>query len=300
VRYSIPLAPGVADRDFVSPERPPLAPLGEPVFGPKLQARKKAKKKKRDAAAETEADDIDEVIELQRSVTERAGVTGIGANVASIAWGPLPYRTEKGSIVFPGSHPGGWAWLPELLAAERCCPSGQGPVPSEAWVLKGKCQCEPPYREIGKFYLLRIEWGSDGKGKVLKLGYNGCYGKFAQVIGKNPKYSCRVVAGHITASTRGRLFEAAMSAKDPWNVIYGATDGLIATELLAPPNPSENETTAKTKKWLGVWEVEKHDEDLFLVQPGFYFSLAKTGKARTRGTPLEIIYEYRDKIVEQW
>lgn len=309
VHYSIPLAPEVDDRDYYGQARPDPGALGRPVFGPALAARKKAKKKKRDAAAEDEPA-ADELTELQRSPNERAGMTGILADVATTSWGPLPYRTEKGSIVFPASHPGGWAWLPEFDAAERCCPKGQRPVPTEAWVLKGSCKCSRPYEEIGKFYLLRIEWGSDGKGKVLKLGYNGCYGKFAQVIGKNPKYSCRVVAGHITATTRGRLFEATMSAKDPWNVVYSATDGLIATEELCPPNPPENETTPITKKWLGVWEVEraqwqdesgkKHDQDLFIVQPGFYFSLAKKGKVRTRGTPLEIIYEFRDKIIEQW
>lgn len=282
---------GGADRgEHATPERPPLPALK------KKPLRKKVKAVQPDAAAGAEPEE-DAILERDRSVGERAVMTGIKGDSADAAWGPLPYRTDKGSIVFPVTHPGGWAWLPEYRVAEKLWP---GVEPLEAWVLKGECQCEPPYQAIGRYYLLRIEWGSDGRGKVLKLGYNGCYGKIAQVIGKNPKYSCRAIAGHITATTRGRLFEAAMSAKDPWNVIYGATDGLIATELLAPPNPLENETAKKTRKWLGVWEVERHDEDLFIVQPGFYFSLSPLGKARTRGTPLEIIYEYRPQILAQW
>jgi hypothetical protein len=294
VHYRIDLDGALDDRDYVPPEGRVVSPLGEPVLDGEKRA--KAKRKKQAARAAEPADVDDEPNELQRSVHERADRTGIQGDVSSLPWGPLPYRTAKGSIVFPASHPGGWAWKPEYEAACRHA----NVTPIEAWVFKGACKCEPPYQAIGRYYLLRIEWGSDGRGKVLKLGYNGCYGKFAQVIGKNPKYSCRVIAGHITASTRGRLFDAIQSAKDPWNVIYAATDGLISTEPLAPPNPEPNETTAKTKKWLGVWEVEKHVEDLFLVQPGFYFSMDKAGKARTRGTPLEIIYEYREKIVEQW
>jgi len=133
---------------------------------------------------------------------------------------------------------------------------------------------------------------------------NGCYGKFAQVIGRNPKYSCRVVAGQITATTRGRMVEGIVSQPDPWSVVYAATDGLIATSELCPPDPPPNETfegaTEKGKAWLGSWEVEKHDESLFVVQPGFYFSMKAKGKARTRGTPLEVIDEYREQIIEQW
>lgn len=308
VHFRMPLDPAHAE-DLQTLARDDLGELGERIVrGPRLKARKARKKRKEQVAIETGQESEDEVTELQRGVGERALMAGIeGSDVGNRAWGPLPYRTAKSSIVFPVCHPGGWAWLPEYEVAARHYPQLEA---TEAWVLKGSCQCERPYQAIGEFYLLRIEWGSDGKGKVLKLGYNGCYGKFAQVIGKNPKYSCRVVAGHITASTRGRLFEAAMSASDPWNVFYAATDGLISTEKLDPPNPVENETTPKTKKWLGVWEIEavewkdelggKHADDLFVVQPGFWFSLAAKGKARTRGTPLELIYEFRPKILEQW
>ena len=245
-------------------------------------------------------DSSEEVNELQRTVHERmlSVAEGFEADVGMLAWGPLPYRTVRGSIVFPMTHPGGWAWKAEYEAAVRL---HAGVEAVEAWVLGGqRCKCGRPYAVIGDYYLLRLSWGKEARGKVLKLGLNSCYGKFAQVIGKNPKYSCRAVAGHITSTTRARLYEGMLSAGDPWNVVYAATDGLIATEPLAPPNPPSNETTAHTKKWLGVWEVERHDEELFIVQPGFYFSLAPTGRAKTRGTPLDVIYAYRAQILDQW
>lgn len=299
-------------------ERPELPELGaesgkrEAASGKKAGSGKREagsgkKRRKKGEAAEAEAEE--EVVELYRTVHERALRTGIAADAADPAWCPLPYRTEKGSIVFPACHPGGWAWLPEFLAAEK---HYEGVEALEAWVLRSSCECERPYEDIGKYYLLRIEWGKEGRGKVLKLGYNGCYGKIAQVIGNNPKYSCRAVAGHITGSTRGRLFEGMMSAKDPWNVFYSATDGLMATEELSPPNPPENETSKSTKKWLGVWEVNRleykneegkrvpDDGDVFVVQPGFWFSLTPLGSAKTRGAPLDIIYAFRDQILEQW
>lgn len=253
--------------------------------------------------------ELDELTQLEFGVNRRASMNRIeGAGTSELAWGPLPYRTEHGRILFPAAHPGGWAWAPEYQVAKRFFPDQV--VASEAWVLSSSCQCEPPYRAIGEYYLLRIEWGSASKGKALKLGMNGCYGKYAQVVGKNPKYACRVVAGQITATTRGRLVEAILSAKNPWAYVYAATDGLLATEPISPPDPPRNETwdgvedynrrTGKKKSGLGAWEVERHEGDIFIVQPGFYFGLKPKSKARTRGTPLEVIDAFRPSIIEQW
>lgn len=248
--------------------------------------------------------DVESLPELKKTVGDRSSRTGIeGSDVSTLPWGPLPYRTALGSIVFPASHPGGWAWAPEYAAAKRHFSTLRA---LEGWSLRSECRCDYPYRAIGEFYLQRLEWGRGGanRGKPLKLGMNGCYGKFAQVVGKNPKYACRVVAGHITATTRARLTDAIMTQPDPWSILYAATDGLIATAPMAPPDPPENETgegaRREDKLPLGFWEVIRHDESLFLVQPGFYFSLEPKGKARTRGTPLEVIDEYRQLIIDQW
>lgn len=268
----------------------------------------------RDAGLDPEVEEgpepEDETPECERTVHQRAERMKIGGDAGVPSWGPLPYRTERGAIVFPVSHPGGWAWQSEFETAER---HFSGVEPTEAWVLRGRCKCGRPYEDIGKYYLLRLQWGKEGRGKVLKLGYNGCYGKTAQTIGKNPKYACRAVAGHITSNTRARLFDAIMSAKESWNVFYAATDGLMATEALAPPNPPKNETAkVSPTKWLGVWEVAPlqkksagggtvdDDGDVFVVQPGFWFSVASGGGIKTRGAPLSMVLAFKQQILEQW
>jgi hypothetical protein len=242
-----------------------------------------------------------------QDVAKRLLVMGVAGDVSTMPWGPLPYRTEKGSIVFPASHPGGWAWWPEYVAAKENWP---GIMPLEAWCLKSDCSCERPFRAIADYYLQRLQWGKEGPGIVLKLGLNSCYGKYAQVIGKNPKYACRVVAGYITASTRGRILDAIASAEDKWSVLYVATDGIITDRHIAPPDPVNNETKEgakrKGKVMLGAWETplttpeNVHPDDHFILQPGFYFSTKPKGKAKTRGMPLEIIDQERQKILDQW
>ena len=256
-----------------------------------------------------EPDECEMGLPKAKEIGERAVMMGItGSGRSTLPWGPLPYRTEKGSIVFPAAHPGGWAWAPEYRVAKRVFPRLKA---RGAWALKnGGCKCGRPYEAIGHYYLLRLEWGSDSRGKVLKLGLNSCYGKTAQVIGNNPKYACRATAGYITASTRGRLLEAIYSTKDPWNVFYVATDGIKSTEPLRPPNPPENETSASAKErgkmWLGQWELSKPNLDrLFVVQPGFWFSMRlptedSPSPAKTRGVPLEIIDPRRAEIAAQW
>jgi DNA polymerase type B, organellar and viral. len=249
----------------------------------------------------TESDHHDE------AVAKRTIVMDVMGGPSEMAWGALPYRTSKGSIVFPTSHPGGWAWWPEYDAAKENWP---GIVPLDAWCLQSDCSCGRPFRAIGDYYLRRLEWGKEGPGIVLKLGLNSCYGKYAQVIGRNPKYSCRIVAGYITATTRGRILQAIASAKDPWSVVYVATDGIITDELIAPPDPVDNETkegaSKRGKVMLGAWETPHtnkdctHPDDHFILQPGFYFSTKPKGKAKTRGMPLEIVDQERGRILDQW
>ncbi len=247
------------------------------------------------------------------------------------AWGPLPYRTTRGSIVFPETGPGGWVWGFEYAVAKKYEPRLQA---KEAWVLRGECDCGRPYEAIGYYYGKRLEWGKEGRGTVIKLGLNSQYGKFAQVIGKKPKFACRVLAGVITSTTRGRILEAIASAKDPWSVVYVATDGIISTEAFLAPDPEDNVTREsaerKGKAMLGAWEhngsprcgagaqagadperlakqMAGRDDDVFLLQPGFYFNLRASDEEvkkkrliKTRGTPLDEILARRKEIVQQW
>lgn len=235
-------------------------------------------------------------------IAQRALIMGILGDATALPWGALPFRTERGSIVFPASSPGGWVWREEYETAARLWP---GVIARDAWCLRSECQCEAPYRQIGEYYLKRLDWGKEGPGLVLKLGLNSCYGKFAQVIGNNPKYACRVVAGVITSTTRARIIEAIASAKDPWDVVYVATDGIITNAPIDPPDPPANATKVaaekKGKVMLGAWEKSDPIVDTyFVVQPGFYFSTKDGGKAKTRGMPLEIVNSERGKILEQW
>lgn len=98
------------------------------------------------------------------------------------------------------------------------------------------------------------------------------------------------------------------------NAVYVATDGIVTDRPIHPPDPPINETKPgaerKGKVMLGGWEHDEHDDEYFLVQPGWYFStdLSKptTGdvtrkdraKAKTRGMPLDVLE--RDKIMDQW
>lgn len=154
VHYSIPTPLEMIDEP--DRQRADVSFSDQPDFDREKRAKRKAKKKKREAAAELagEEHDEDDVPELARRAHERALMMGISGTVASAAWGPLPYRTKKGSIVFPTVHPGGWAWLSEFRA---CSEHFDGVKASEAWVLRGECQCERPYRDIGKYYMLRIQ-----------------------------------------------------------------------------------------------------------------------------------------------
>jgi len=256
---------------------------------------------------------------MNKAVFFRAQVMGIEGLPGSGAWGPLPYRTEKGSIVFAEESPGGWAWAPELFAAERSVGRDRL-VLREAWVLEARCRCDRPFIEIGRFYMERLEWGKEGPGIVLKLGMNSCYGKTAQTVG-NPKFACRVIAGMITATTRARLLDAITSAEDPWCVMYVATDGILTDAPIGsfhahwqkntPPNPPDNETLVaarrRGKAMLGEWEADYKDMGLFIVQPGFWFALTDDDKLivkdrliKTRGTHQDIIVERRAAIVRQF
>lgn len=237
-----------------------------------------------------------------QKIAGRALLMGVLGDATALPWGALPFRTERGSIVFPSSSPGGWVWREEYETAARLWP---GVIARDAWCLRSECQCEAPYRQIGEYYLKRLDWGKEGPGLVLKLGLNSCYGKFAQVIGNNPKYACRVVAGVITSTTRSRIIEAIASARDPWDVVYVATDGIITNAPIDPPDPPANATKVeaerKGKVMLGAWEKSEPIKDTyFVVQPGFYFSTKDGGKAKTRGMPLEIVNSERGKILEQW
>jgi hypothetical protein len=109
-------------------------------------------------------------------------------------WGALPVRSKEGTIAFPLSAKGGWAWGREALAAVKLNPAVDF---AEAWVYNTDCDCKP-FADIPTYYRERLKLGKDAQGLVLKLGLNSIYGKLAQSRGLNPPYQSWVWAGNIT------------------------------------------------------------------------------------------------------
>ena len=196
-----------------------------------------------------------------------------------IAWCPLPFRSEKGSITY-GTNFKGWAWSPELRAALE----GWGDLVTlmgEAWIYERKCD-HAPFAFLPRVYLERLGWGKEGAGKVLKLGMNASYGKTAQSIGDDPPFQSWIWAGMCTATTRGQLLNAIASAKDTWNVLAVATDGVFTMEPLPMKAPPKDTGTGERGKPLGGWEAKDIPEGIFLAKPGMYWS-RKMKFVRARG-----------------
>src|SRR5208282_2259311 len=112
-------------------------------------------------------------------------------------WGPFPFRNDEGNIIFPVTSGGGWLHKDEFLAGASKFPNVWM---HGAWVYNTGCSCEVFRTAMPKFYRLRLSWGKEGRGIVLKLGMNSCYGKAAQTKGRTPPYQCIPWAGAITAN----------------------------------------------------------------------------------------------------
>ena len=195
-----------------------------------------------------------------------------------LAWCPLPFRSDKGSITY-GTNFTGWAWAPELLAAIRGWPDLVS-LKGDAWIYEPKCDeqgCESggdPFKFLPRVYRERMGWGKEGAGKVLKLGMNASYGKTAQSLGDDPPFQSWIWAGMTTATTRGQLLDAIASAKNQWNILAVATDGVFSMEPLPIKKPPKDTGTTDLDKPLGGWESKDIPEGIFLAKPGMYWSRA--------------------------
>lgn len=190
-----------------------------------------------------------------------------------MAWCPLPCREESGSICYPTGFKG-WAWLPEIESALR---GWSDLIELEgAWVYTTKCE-HKPFDWVPAAYRKRFEWGKDGRGIVMKLGLNACAGKTMQTEGDPPPFRSHIWGGMITATTRSQSLDAILSAKDPWNVLGIATDGVFTTEQLALPVQRDTGTN-DLEKPLGGWGCDPPEglpDGVFFVKPGMYFALIK-------------------------
>lgn len=219
------------------------------------------------------------------------------------SWGPFPYRTPDGSICFPKQSGGGWVWKDEYISGERFAKGSVQFV--EAWVYNTTCGCRP-FKKIAEYYVQRCMIGKEGKGIVLKLGCNSCYGKLAQSVG-NGRFNNWIWAGLITAGCRAQILDLLSLHKDPANALMIATDGLYTTEEIETPPPINTGTNlliGGKRKPLGGWEHKCHDKGVFVARPGIYFPLNPTiedlKEVRARGVGKGIVLENWKMIVESY
>lgn len=197
-------------------------------------------------------------------------------------WGPFPYRTPTGSIIYPAWGQG-WYWSPEVAAAmdvwHDCIEVLEG------WVLDIGCT-HRPFAFVPELYEYRKRLkaaGALGEQLTLKLMLNSLYGKTAQTIGhgrRPPPFMSFVWAGLITSGTRAKLYRA--MAQDFGAVVSVATDGILTTRQLE----------LEKGKALGSWEYTPVS-DLWVFQSGVFCYVKDGGEyvTRTRGfSPRELTH----------
>ena len=213
-------------------------------------------------------------------------------------WAPFPFRLADGSIVFPESSGGGWVWKDEFLAGEHLFPNVEF---KEAYIYRTECECQP-FKKIAEYYSERCRIGKEGPGIVLKLGCNSCYGKLAQSLGGQGKFTNWIWAGMITSGCRAQLLQMMSLFNDINSVLMVATDSVSSTEYVQSPIPIETGTT-HTGKPLGGWEHKLYKGGMFYARPGVYFpviddiSEANYKTVRARGIGREALLRYRHHII---
>ncbi len=177
-------------------------------------------------------------------------------------WCGLPFR-HNGGLFWPVQGTG-WYWSCEIAAARRWLGTNMIAV-RDLWIARCECNCRM-FDWVPALYDERSRIGSATRGYPLKLGLASLYGKMAQRTGRGP-YHDVVAAGLVTAMTRARLIEAV--GQDPEAIVMLATDAVFSTRPLS----------LDIGEGLGQWE-EKVWPDLFIAQPGVYWSPSDTGIAQ--------------------
>jgi hypothetical protein len=185
--------------------------------------------------------------------------------------GALPIRSKEGHLYWPLQGAGVY-WSCEIESAKKL---GFEIRYKEGWVYEKHCDCKP-FDWVEELYDYRQSIGSSGAGYPIKLGINSLYGKLAQRKG-NGAYHNMVWAGLITAITRSKLnlaINQSVERYGPGRIIMLATDALYSLD----PLPD-----LELGYYLGAWDRTEL-EDLFIVQPGLYWSPDKR-KRKGRGLP---------------
>lgn len=197
----------------------------------------------------------------------------------------LPMRRKDGSIYFPAKG-GGWYWSFEIQAAIH-----QRFTAEKVFVYSTHCDCKP-LGFIEEMYNQRRALGKTSKGLAIKLVMNSVYGKMAQAIGE-PKYSNPIYASYLTAKCRTQCQEFLHQLN---TCVPGKRCGgdvlMIATDSVAVVHKNKH---VKPSKKLGDWDLEVHNDGMFIIQSGMYFGSSDKAKdregggAKTRGIPSDFL-----------
>lgn len=222
------------------------------------------------------------------------------------AFGAWPVRAPTGTIAFPLTGEGGWVWKDEWFAGLKFAPKA---IPREAWLYHTDCDCQP-FKSVPDYYRERVRIGKDARGIVLKLGPNAIYGSLAQSKGLTPPFQCWTWAANITSGTRAQLLTAMSSAKNPWDILMLATDGIYSKDSLTFEKPVDTGTKGLVKPdgtpagELGSWDVKDVPQGVFCARPGIYFPLNPTEsqlkEVRARGIGKKALYEKWPLVVRAW
>jgi hypothetical protein len=192
----------------------------------------------------------------------------------------FPDRTKYGAIMFPANVKGvymrdevigGFKWFDEFERQGRLCDRRIHPEGPEIRVTEAlffvPATDEKPFAFVQELFDLRAsimaEKEDDARAVILKLAINSIYGKLAQSVGRKgdpPAFASPWMAAAITAGTRRKLIEAALTAPD--SVICFNVDGIVSMKLLdvfVPPS-----------KTLGHWEHKEAKHGGVFVQSGVY------------------------------
>ena len=214
------------------------------------------------------------------------------------AWGPLPFRTPRGNIIFPVKSAGGWVWSPELVQGRRL---HGGIRVLGGYVYKRMCDCGHPFRKhMTGWYRERNKVGKGTRGIPFKLGLNSCNGKSMQTVGK-ARWRCLLRAGLAMSFVRARLLEAIACAKDERNVVELACDSILSREPLSLPPPVRLQCGKGQP--LGSWEPKGVYEAVFLCRPGMRFcpgENAPLSDTAARGLGVSSLHAARGDILAAW
>lgn len=200
-------------------------------------------------------------------------------------WGPLPWRDDAGTILWPPAGQG-WYWMPEVEAARARFPG----VVEIAEVWSGIGEYRTPLDEpIRRLYAERERMRTEGDPAEYpaKLVMNSLYGKFAQTVGA-ARWHSLCWAGLITATCRAMLNDRIGELGED-RVLSVATDGIVTTRRPAARMLSDR---------LGGWEATAFDA-LVMCEAGVYELQGERSYRYTRGferdAPLDL-----GAIVESW